>query len=71
MTIRQENKKGVYARIKSLEVAESCALDLSEYKYIGLKSSVYNISRDLNRKYKTKQCMTQDDRRVLVITRIA
>lgn len=71
MTISKETKTGAYARIQSLDVAESCALDLSEYKYTGLKASVYNISRDLNRKYKTKQCTTQDDRRVLVVTRIA
>ena len=71
MTISKETKTGVYARIRSLNVAESCALDLSEYRYTGLKTTVYSISRDLNRKYKTKQCMTQDDRRVLVVTRIA
>lgn len=71
MTISEEAKTNARARIQSLNVAESCALDLSEYKYTVLKASVYNISRDLNRKYKTKQCMTQDDRRVLVVTRIA
>ena len=71
MTIRQEEKKSVRARMQSLDVAESCALDLSEYKYTVLKALVYNISRDLNRRYTTKQCTTQDDRRVLVITRIS
>lgn len=71
MTISKETKTNVRARIQSLNVAESCALDLSEYRYTGLKTSVYNISRDLNRKYKTKQCMTHDGRRVLVVTRIA
>ena len=71
MTISKETKTSVYARIQSLNVAESCALDLSEYKYTGLKASVYNVARNLNRRYKTKQCMTQDDRRVLVVTRIA
>lgn len=71
MTIRQEDKKSAYERIQTLEVAESCALDLSEYKYTGLKASVYNVARNLNRKYKTKQCTTQDDRRVLVVTRIS
>lgn len=71
MTISKETNTNVRARIKSLDVAESCALDLSEYRYTGLKASVYNISMDLNRRYKTKQCTTQDGRRVLVITRIA
>lgn len=71
MTISEETKTSVRARIQSLNVAESCALDLSEYRYTGLKTSVYNISMDLNRRYKTKQCTTQDGRHVLVITRIA
>lgn len=71
MTISEETKTSMRARIQSLNVAESCVLDLSEYRYTGLKTSVYNISRDLNRRYKTKQCTTQDGRRVLVITRIA
>ena len=71
MTISKETKTSVYARIQSLNVAESCALDLSEYKYTGLKASVSNVALTLNRRYKTKQCMTQDDRRVLVVTRIA
>ncbi len=70
MTIQQDNGVSAYSRIQALDVAESCALDLSEYRYTGLKSSVYNIARNLNRKYKTRQCVTQDDRRVLVVTRV-
>lgn len=70
MTIQQDNNSNAYSRIRALDVAESCTLDLSEYKYTGLKSSVYNISRNLNRKYKTRQCVTQGDSRVLVVTRV-
>lgn len=54
MTIQQDNGVSAYSRIQALDVAESCALDLSEYRYTGLKSSVYNIARNLNRKYKTR-----------------
>ena len=70
MTIQQDNSSSAYSRIKELDIAESCVLNLREYKYTGLKTSVYNISRNDNKKFKIKQLVSPDGCRVLVVTRI-
>ena len=65
-----QTNNSLYSMICNMALDETLSLDLSKYKYLTARSTLYNVACTFNKKFKGRQQVLPDGRRVLVVTRI-
>lgn len=68
--MKLQTNDSLYSMICNMALEETLSLDLSKYKYISARSTMYSVSCTFDRKFKGRQQVLPDGRRVLVVTRI-
>lgn len=67
---KHQTNNSLYSMICNMALEETLSVDLSKYKYVTARSTLYNVSCTFNKKFKGRQQVLPDGRRVLVVTRI-
>lgn len=65
-----QTNNSLYSMICNMGLEETLSFDLSKYKYISVRSTMYSVSCTFDKKFKGRQQVLPDGCRVLVVTRI-